>query len=364
MERLPRGRKAARNALHAAVAAASLAVASDSHAREVVSPHSTTHESVRTTSRSEMTVTPETLDRAVLDLEQKLAPGGLFARALENPKTSVEEVDAILRYINKVTEHLEVLQRIPSAYPGQNESQTRRIPPKEYFHGTSSVVFHDLSVNGTPQPRYCGGYYIAFSGSSYFTTAKHCVDGTVEESQFFTPGYDTADIAVRFEPNYHGPALVLDPKVSDDTIQGKMVAIQGERVGKPFTRISFLIRMSPVLYEKIFRESPGTHGWLSSQVASSFMIPLQPGDATPNDDKSLPPQGMSGAVVAPWIHGGYRASGPFFGTRSLPTVPAQNQYGISSAMGFVVGVDALREACNQARALNDASGWVTKISIP
>lgn len=364
MEGLPRGRKALRNALRVAVAGATLATPLDSQARDAGPQQSKTQvsESVHTKSRAEMTVTPEALDRAIANIEEKFAPGGLWARAFENPATTREEVDRILRYVNQVLPHLEVLQHFSSLYPGQSEALRRKVPPKEYFHGTASVVFHERSREGGTRPRHCGGYYIALDGASFFATAKHCVDGTVEEPQFFSPGYNAGDIALRYEPEYRGPALTLDPTLTDKDIQGKMVALQGERLGEPFMRVSFLIRMSPELYKKIFNESPQANDWLSSQFASTFMMPLQPGDATMNSDGSLPAQGMSGAVVAPWIRGAYRASGPFFGTVHLSAVPPERQVGLSSAKGFVVGVDALKDACNRARALQSAPGWVTRIN--
>lgn len=170
-----------------------------------------------------------------------------------------------------------------------------------------------------------------------------------------------ADIAVRYEPQYRGQALTLDPTLSDKDIQGKMVVLQGERKGEPFMRVSFLIKMSPALYRKIFKASSESGGWIASQFASTFMMPLQRGDATMRDDRSLPAQGMSGAVAAPWVRGGYRASGPFFGTVHWSNVPNAEQVGLSSAMGFVQGIDVLKDACNKARTLADAPGWVTRI---
>lgn len=357
-------RKTIRNALRAAVAAASIAgvpgdVQAQSKKPDTAGVSYTKSE--RNKPRLEIRVAPERLDEAIKDIETKLAPGGLFARAFENPATSREEVDTILRYINRTIEHLEVLQNFSDMYGDQKEALERKVPPREYFRGTTSVKFNKYTEGGIIKPSYCGGYYMAMNGGSFFVTAKHCVEGTLEENQFFAPGYDVADIAVRYEPEYRGPALTLDPSISDKDIQGRMVVLQGKRVDTPFRRVSFLIRMSPALYKKIFNESPETGNWMSSQFASTFMMPLQPGDATINDDRSLPAQGMSGAVVAPWIRGGYRASGPFFGTVHWSSVPGAQQVGLSSAMGFVQGIDVIKKACNQARALHSAPGWVTRI---
>ena len=351
-----------RDALRVAVASATLsAVDVSAQGTELGFAHQSQGESVYAKRGSEKKVSPEQLDEAIRDLENKLAPGGLFTKTLANPDSSRDEVEQILRYINRTIEHLEVLQYFPDMYGGQKEALNRKVPPAESFRGTTSVQFHKYGEGGRIELSHCGGYYIAMNGASFFVTAKHCVEQTLEENQFFAPGYDVADIAVRYEPEYAGPALTLDSGLTDNDIQGKMVVLQGQRIGKPFMRVSFLVRMSPALFEKIFKTSSNDGNWISSQIASTFMMPLQPGDATKNEDTSLPAQGMSGAVVAPWVRGGYRASGPFFGTVHWNNVPNAQQVGLSSAMGFVQGIDVLKDACNKARALGDAPGWVTRI---
>ncbi len=352
-------RKTVRNAFRAAVAAAALSGAPDVQAQTKGDlRHS---ESVHAKTRPEMVVSPEGLDEAIRDVENGLAPGGRYSRIFDDPNSSLEAAGRVLRYINRVIEHLEVAQHFPDMYGDQTETLRRKVPPLSHFHGATSVKFHARLKDGGVKESHCGGYHVALNGESFFATAKHCVEGKLEENQFFTPGYNVADIAVRYEPHYRGPALTLDTSLSDKDVQGKMVVLQGKRLGKPLMRISFLIKMSPILYQKIFKTSPDARDWLSSQFASTFMMPLQPGDATKNDDGTLPAQGMSGAVVAPWVRGGYRASGPFFGTVHWSSVPNTQQKGLSSAMGFVQGVDVLKDACNKARSLSEAPGWVTRI---
>lgn len=312
---------------------------------------------------------PEDLDRSILDLETKLAPGGSFALRLNDPETSAEEVDWIFRYVNRVLDHVEIRAVMPEQYVDQKEAQKRAVPPKEQFHGTSEVRFTKI-VNEKAERHICHGYYVSFGGASYYATANHCIAGTTEANNFVPLGTEKRDIAVRYEPYYQGGAVVLDEFLTDADIQGRMMAIQGERLGKPFTRSSFLIKMNEDLYRKVFDKPSEKDGWLGAQFASTFMCLLQPGDSSLDWTGHAPPQGMSGSMVAVW-RDGYRAAGTFYGIRVLNRPGPQT--GLNSPMGFVVGINALKDACARARAQHEndigrpaeeTAGWITRIQEP
>lgn len=346
-------RQTVRNALRAAVAAAALSGASaEAQDAHVLSP---TH-----VSRSEPIVSSERLDVAVRYLERALAPGGLFAKKLSDPRTSREEADRILKYVHQVIQQFEVLQVVKEQYASQKEALLRVPPPAKYFHGSGPRTFTSFDEKGKEYRHLCHGYYVALNGESYFATANHCVVGTTEEAQFVKLGPNNEDVAVQFLNDYRGPALTLDPNLDDATAQGKMVLVQGEKDSQKIVRLSFLIKMSPALYKKIHPNALPGADWLSEQAATNFMLIMQHGDSTADMNGRLLPQGLSGAVASVWVNGGYRAIGPFFAVRNMDPKTVTDT-GLNSAMGYVVGIDALKSACHKARALADAPGWVARI---
>lgn len=367
-------------ALRAAIAGVSIlapdAMAADNTHRQLSHTETSQSESVGKKIKETIPayISPEQLDASIRDVEMRLAPGGGFAKKLEDPRTSRAEVDKILTYINKVIEQIEIMKVMPEQYHNQKEAQKRRVPPKKYFHGSGAQTFHTIDTDGTEKPLACSGYYVSFGGNSYFATANHCVEGTKEQPQFVTLGYEKADIAVRFEPAYMGPALAIDESLTDADLQGRMTVIQGTRLGVPFTRTSFLIKMSEPLYEKTMGASHTLDKtWLSRQAASTFVMLMQPGDSTRDFQGIAPPQGMSGSNVGAWVSGGYRAGLTFYGIRILDEhQSALPQTGLNSPMGLVAGIDALKDVCAEARAkYYDAQnrfteeavggGWTTRV---
>lgn len=385
-ERVVRKQNAAlRDALNAALAGAALLAGTPGtpHA-DTISGLNTAKKNLedvheKTQSTIQAAVRPENLDDSIRDLETKLSPGGSFARKLENPTTSIEEVDWILRYVNKVVEHLKEMSIMPQQYVGQTEAGIRTVPPLENFRGTVPMTLIAIDAEGKEKKRICSGSYMALGGASYFVTARHCIEGTTIEKQFTTLPYEEGDIAVRYEPEYQGPAISLNESYTDRDLQGKMAAIQGTKNGKPFTRVSFLIKMSEPLFQKLIGDAKAQASWLPPLMAKSFMLPLLPGDATLGADRSAPPLGMSGSRVSPWIDGAFRAGPPFFGANMLEYEDAtgsrgiekRDQKGINSPMGFVASLDAMKKACARAREEHENArrphegapdGWIARIT--
>lgn len=300
-------------------------------------------------------------------VEAKLGPGGEWASLLEDPTTSPEKAHQILRFINEVQAHINVMQVMPEAFKNQPTAFERIAPRRELFHGSTTRKFISIGASGEELESFCNGYHVATGGARFFVTAEHCVQGTTEEHLFEKNG-NRRDVAVQYLPDDTGPAMQLDTKTDRD-YQGRMAVLRAtDRFGKDFLRSSFLIKMSPALQQKIFNGGKTT----GFDMTGQFMLLAEPGDATRMSDGMIPVQGVSGARIAVWTDGGYRAFGP----QSSATiyagdaqVPPEQQVGLKSPMFFAEGVDALTELCERARQRHEkpkrppeeASGFLQRI---
>lgn len=305
-------------------------------------------------------------------IEAKLGPGGEWASLLEDPATPRAKVDAIFRYINKVNTHIDVMQVMPEAFKDQPAAHERIAPRRELFHGSDHRSFKAFDAEGKPYEKVCNGYHVATGGARFFVTAKHCITGTALEGSFAVPDGHANDIAVKYLPGDHGPAMQLDGRTDRD-FQGRMAVIRGiDRFGRDFLRTSFLIKMSPALQEKLYGVGDRQVG--NFDLRDQFMLLAQPGDATLMHDRMLSASGVSGTGIKAWIDGGYRALGPqssgrVFTPEQSASIPPDQQIGLNSPMFFVEGLDVLKELCERARQQHEqpkrppkeASGFMQRI---
>lgn len=290
----------------------------------------------------------EDLDQNIQLVEAKLGPGGEWASLLDDPSTSPERVHEILRYVSTILQHMQLLQAMPEAFADQPHALERRPPKGRLFYGNATREFVTIGPTGETSTSFCNGYHVATGGARFFVTAEHCVRGTTEEHLFEKSG-NGRDIAVQYLPDDNGPAMQLDTKTDQD-YQGRMAVIRAtDRFGKDFVRTSFLIKMSPALQSKIFPKDAKMTGF---DMTGQFMLLAEPGDATLLSDGEVPASGVSGARIAAWVDGGYRALGPQSAAVIFDTnerLPHEQQVGLRSPMLFAEGVDALVELCERAR---------------
>lgn len=305
----------------------------------------------------------------------KLAPGGSFAKKLENPNTPPEQVAFIFDYIQTVQERMELVEAFPK-HPGIDPRAHRRGPaPLEHLHGVRPISLTERKPGprGEVMGRRGTGYYITFGGTdNYFVTNWHCVEGTKEESQFRSLGKNGDDLAVRYEPHYRGPALTMDRELTDLDLQGRMLMMRSlDRTGKDVWRSSFFIKMNPALYEKVYKRKPRMNNAQDGRFSSGFMFIMRGGDSTPDKHGEFPPQGQSGTPVLAWMgtseEGGYQAATTFFGLRVRSPECTDSEEGLCAPVGHIAGVDALKGLCVSAKEARQTEtnprggGFVTRI---
>lgn len=314
----------------------------------------------------------EDIWRSIEDLEKKLAPGGSFARKLGDPNTDPGQVDWIFRYIQAVQEKMELVNFFGEHSDIDPRALRRAAPPLAHFHGMKPRDFslREKASDGRKRTRRCMGYYLSFGGDeNFYVTNRHCVEGTTEEGSFVTLGDAGEDIAVMYEPGYRGPALMMDREMTDRDLEGRMMVMRSlDRNNTDTWRISFLIKMNPVLYEKIFKQRPRG---LGTAFADSFVFIMRGGDSTPDRAGMIPPQGQSGSPILVWFgtpeSGGYRVALTFFGARVLGADCIENGRGMCAPLGSAVGIDALKALCasakegRQTKANPRGGGFVTRI---
>ncbi len=317
----------------------------------------------------------ENLWVSIADIEMKLGPGGSFAKKLESADTPPEQVAWIFDYLQTVQERMELVAAFPE-HPGIDPRARRRgSAPLAHLHGVQPKNFTERKKgpDGREMTRRGTGYYITFGGTdNFFVTNWHCVEGTKEESQYKSLGEHGDDLAVRYEPEYRGPALMMNRELIDLDLQGRMIMMRSlDRFGKDVWRSSFLIKINPALYEKIYKRKPRAGQSKDDRFSSGFIFIMRSGDSTSDEHGAVPPEGQSGTPVLAWMgtpeEGGYQAATTFFGMRKSGIDCVDSEEGLCAPIGHVSGIDALKALCDSAKDARETEtnprggGFVTRV---
>ena len=309
----------------------------------------------------------ENLWNAIQDLETKLSASGVYTREFNDPATPPQRVGEIFDEIQRVLERMDLADMVPG-HPDIDSRVYRRLPaPLKQLHGLQQLKLsrYVTKLDGTKvRVAMIGtGYYISFGGNeNFFVTNRHCVEGMDQDAQgqFKNLGSNGEDLAVRYEPNYRGPAIMMDKNQTDSDVQGRMTMMRSkDRFGKDSWRLSFAIKMNPTLYGKIYpRDLTGDEA-RRDQVQNNFAFIMRPGDTTADMENNFAPKGQSGTPIFVWRgspeSGGYQPALTFFAFTTSAGKCGNDHSGLCAPLGYAVGVDALKALCESAK-----SGWTTE----
>jgi hypothetical protein len=246
-----------------------------------------------------------------------LGVGGTYYRELDDKNLAPERFSEIFKLLDNVS------VRMTKAY------ESRRFSGMENYFDiskvrNSSVTFwtHELPSEvkkGEPDGRFCNGSYVESDGDAYWTTAAHCIKGTLEEKQYFYQ--EGVDTAVAYVPPTQYEALNIhdvsalpnaDLGMSPEDASGRVVvSFSRDMHGNEKTNFSFAVPYGKAL-PRFYNTGSKDH---TADGSMFFVKPPEEGKVLKYDAQHkvalMTGSGSSGSMTAVKMPDGYHALGDF-----------------------------------------------------
>lgn len=281
------------------------------------------------------------LRQQVQFVEHALKTAGVYERELKEMSLAPERLSQIFSLVNAVSARLTIAF---ATQPDRVDMETYATEVEVLRSATSSI---ETKRRGAPVR--CNGFAMQNNGEAYLVTAKHCVEGTDIQKEYFYP--ENTDVAVKYVAKEQWAAYniknidLLPLSRADATpanINGRVItAFSRTSSGKEKVHFSFAMPMPAnklLVFNKDDLDAFASHG------VSEFMMffkPYSEGQVRPEDGR-INAAGSSGGPV---LASGFGILGNYSATKEI----ADTCKNVCYATSFFTRPDVMQRAIEGER---------------